>query len=113
MDQSLQSRWMALETQLLSRFGKIPDLNAILLLIGIQELKNHKTELTKEEKQDAMHVAVCTLLSKSGYYERNGYDDDGWPHFTQIKDLPSFNLIEQENFLKDHVLFYMEQQVEN
>jgi hypothetical protein len=104
----LKQKWSALEEKLLVRFGKIPDLNAILLLIGIQELKNHKKELTKEEKQDAMHVAVCTLLTQSGYYQRDGYDDDGWPHFTQQKDLPYYNLIEQENFLKDHVLFYME-----
>ncbi len=108
--EDLKIRWQNLETQLLERFGKIPDLNAILLMIGIQELKNHKTALTKEEKQDAMHVAVCTLLSNSGYYQREGYDEDGWPHFEQIKELPPYNLIEQENFLKDHVLFYMESQ---
>jgi hypothetical protein len=105
----LSVRWLELENLLAKRFGKIPDLNAILLLIGVQELKNHKTSFTKEEKQDAMHVATCTLLAQSGYYEREGYDEDGWPHFVQIKPLPDHTLIEQENFLKDHVLFYFEQ----
>jgi hypothetical protein len=105
----LKTRWTQLEATLLERFGKIPDLNAILLLIGIQELKNHQKELTKEEKQDAMHVAVCTLLMQSGYYEREGYDDDGWPHFNQLKPLPDYTMMDQENFLKDHVLFYFEQ----
>jgi hypothetical protein len=104
----LKIRWQALEMELLERFGKTPDLNAILLIIGIQELKNHKTALTKEEKQDAMHVAVCTLLMQSGYYELEGYDSDGWPHFKQIKVLPDYNLIDQENFLKDHVMVYFE-----
>jgi hypothetical protein len=105
----LQQRWKVLEMELLERFEKVPDLNAILLLIGIQEVKNTKKEYTKEEKQDAMHVAVCTLLSQSGYYELEGYDVDGWPHFKQMKDLPNNNLIEQENFLKDHVLVYFQQ----
>lgn len=105
---AVKERWQNLEADLLERFGKIPDLNAILLLIGVQELKNHKTELTKEEKQDCMHVAVCTLLHQSGYYELEGYDTDGWPHFNQTKELPDYNLIDQENFLKDHVLLYFE-----
>jgi hypothetical protein len=104
----LQQRWKLLEMELLDRFERVPDLNAILLLIGIQEVKNNKKEYTKEEKQDAMHVAVCTLLSLSGYYELEGYDTDGWPHFKQIRELPPNNLMEQENFLKDHVLIYFE-----
>jgi hypothetical protein len=105
----LKQRWQILEAELLERFGKIPDLNAILLLIGVQEVKNTMKEYTKEEKQDAMHIAVCTLLSQSGYYELEGYDVDGWPHFKQLKELPPNNLIEQENFLKDHVLIYFQQ----
>ena len=56
-----------------------------------------------------MHVAVCSILSASGYYEKEGWDQDGWPHFKQLKDLPSMSLIEQENFMKDHVLFYFSQ----
>ena len=56
-----------------------------------------------------MHVAVCTILSASGYYEKEGWDQDGWPHFKQLKELPPMALVEQENFMKDHVLFYFSQ----
>jgi len=35
-------------------------------------------------------------------------DEDGWPHFKQLKPLPSLSMIEQENFIKDHVLLYFE-----
>lgn len=38
-----------------------------------------------------------------------GWDQDGWPHFEQLRELPVMNLMEQDNFLKDHVLFYFEQ----
>lgn len=107
-DQDLQSRWWILEGKLLERFGKKPDLESILFLIGIQESGQIKNKFSKEQKQDLIHVAVCSLLSQSGYYEIAGYDDDGWPHFRQLKVLPVFNMIDQENFLKDHILLYFE-----
>lgn len=104
----LQSRWWALEAKLAERFDKKPDLETILFLIGIQEFGGIKEKFTKEQKQDLMHVAVCSLLSVSGYYEIEGTDDDGWPHFRQLKPMPEMNTIQQENFLKDHVLLYFE-----
>ena len=108
MNDDLQARWWTLEAKLVERFGKKPDLEAILFLIGIQEFGDIRNKFTKEQKQDLMHVAVCTLLSQSGYYEIDGYDQDGWPHFQQLKALPVLGLMEQENFLKDHVLLYFE-----
>ena len=95
-------------SQFLDAYQKKPDMEAILFLIGIQELGNMKGKFSKEQKQDLMHIAVCTLLSQSGYYKMEGHDDEGWPHFAQLKELPVYNMIEQENFLKDHVLLYFE-----
>jgi hypothetical protein len=106
----LQQRWWDLEAKLLERFGKKPDVEAVLFLIGMQETGFIHDTISKEQKQDLMHVAVCTLLSQSGYYIVEGNDEDGWPHFKQLKELPEFGLIEQENFLKDHILLYFEQQ---
>ena len=104
----LQLRWWKLEEKLMQKFGKKPDMEAILFLIGIQEFGNIKSKFTKEQKQDLMHVAVCSLLAQSGYYELEGTDSEGWPHFKQLLELPQFNMVEQENFLKDHVLLYFE-----
>jgi hypothetical protein len=106
----LQQRWWNLEARLVERFGKKPDLNAILMLIGMQETNIISKKPDKEAKQDLMHVAVCTVLAPSGYYILAGHDEEGWPHFTQLKALPDINLMEQENFLKDHVLLYFQQQ---
>lgn len=102
----LQTRWWQLEGKFLEKFGKKPDVEAVLFIIGIQEIRNIKKKFTKEQKQDLMHVAVCTLLAQSGYYQIEKYDDEGWPHFLQLKGLPEYNMIEQENFLKDHILLY-------
>ncbi|HYM95168.1 MAG TPA: hypothetical protein VET23_13585 [Chitinophagaceae bacterium] len=104
----LQQRWWSLEAKLTERFGKKPDMEAIFFLIGIQEFGQIKEKFTKEQKQDLMHVAVCKLLSQSGYYEWEKTDEEGWPHFKQLKAMPDMNTIEQENFLKDHILLYFE-----
>lgn len=85
-------------------------METILFLIGIQEFGQIKEKFTKEQKQDLMHVAICSLLSRSGYYELEGRDEEGWPHFRQLKPMPALNAREQENFLKDHILFYFEEQ---
>lgn len=106
----LQQRWWALEAKLTGRFGKKPDMEAVLFLIGMQETGFMAEKISKEQKQDLMHVAVCTVLAQSGYYLLQGKDPDGWPHFQQVKELPVMPLPEQENFLKDHVLLYFEQQ---
>jgi hypothetical protein len=104
----LQSRWWELEAQLVERFGKKPDMEAILFLIGVQELGDLRKKFSKEQKQDLMHVAVCSLFAQSGYYELEGADEDGWPHFKQLKALPVMTMPEQENFMKDHILLYFE-----
>ena len=106
----LQTRWWALEAKLIERFGKKPDMETILFLIGVQEFGQVKEKFTKEQKQDLMHIATCSLLAQSGYYELEQVDEEGWPHFKQLKSLPEMALPEQENFLKDHILLYFDQQ---
>ena len=105
----LQQRWWSLEARLVERFGKKPDLEAVLFLIGMQETGFIVEKISKEQKQDLMHIAVCTVLGQSGYYVKEGNDEDGWPHFKQLKELPVHDLREQEDFLKDHVLLYFGQ----
>lgn len=110
VNDDIQQRWWNLEAKLLERFGKKPDIEAILFLIGMQETNFINQKITKEQKQDLMHVAVCTVLAQSGFYEVESYDKDGWPHFRQLKEMPVSGLLEQENFLKDHILLYFDQQ---
>jgi hypothetical protein len=104
----LQVRWWNLEAKLVERFGKKPDMETILFLIGIQEFGQIKEKFTKEQKQDLMHIAICSLMAPSGYYKLEGTDEDGWPHFRQLKPMPDMNPFEQESFLKDHILLYFD-----
>jgi len=107
-EEDLQIRCLKLRIKLKELYGIKPDMNGILLLIGVQELGVGAREFTKEQKQDLMHIAICTVLSPSGYYRFDGKDEDGWPHFTQLLPLPEQHLPEQENFLKDHILLYFQ-----
>ncbi|MEM1002499.1 MAG: hypothetical protein AAGH46_07610, partial [Bacteroidota bacterium] len=85
--------WQALLNSLEINVGKKPkDLNAVLFLIGVQELGKGKRTFSKEEKQDLMHIAICKVLSMSGFYELEGLDEDGWPHWKLVKKLPHFDL---------------------
>jgi len=89
--------------------GKRPaDIGAVLYLIGIQELGAGIKDFSKEEKQDLMHIAICKVLSYSGYYSLEGRDEEGWPHWKLMKDLPGFDLLEQETLIKTHIIEYFE-----
>mgnify|MGYP006927982049 FL=1 len=88
------------------RRESLPDLNIVLLLIGMQELGRWKKGLTKEEKQDLMHIGVCRLLAQEGYFEFVGRDADGWPHYRQIREMSAKNTLEQERLLKSHAVQY-------
>lgn len=108
-DLELDRKWNSLLGDLESIIGKKPkDLNAVLFLIGVQELGHGTKIFSKEEKQDLMHIGICKVLSLSGYYVLDGLDKDGWPHWKLIKKLPHFDLLEQEKLLKMHVMEYFE-----
>ena len=98
--------WLALLEKLKNVIGKKPTLNAILFLIGVQELGKGLLNFSKEEKQDLMHIGICRILSESGYYELEGIDEEGWPHFKLAKPLPNFDLLDQEKLLKMHIKEY-------
>lgn len=102
----LDLEWEFLVGKLTKLLGKKPDLNAILFLIGVQELGKGKKRFSKEEKQDLMHIGTCTVLSQSGYYEFEGRDEEGWPHFKLKNPVPKLDLKEQEKFLQMHIKEY-------
>jgi len=109
-DDDFEKNWQKIVYKFIQLTGKKPNLNTILFLIGIQELGQGPKKFSKAEKQDLMHIAVCRLLSSSGYYELDGLDQDGWPHYKLVKELPKFDLLDQEKLLKMHIIEYFEQE---
>jgi hypothetical protein len=90
---------------------KPPTLDGVLFLIGIQELGQGLRTFSKEEKQDLMHIGVCKVLSLGGYYELQGLDEEGWPHWQAAKPLPNQSLTGQETMLKGYVIAYLESEL--
>lgn len=110
-DLDLERQWYRLLMELERLLEKKPkDLNGVLFIIGMQELGKGARRFSKEEKQDLMHIAICKVLSLAGYYELEGLDAEGWPHWKLVKKLPHFDLLEQEKLLKMHVLEYFEKE---
>jgi len=101
-------RWLTVLHRVKVQFGKKPKLESLLFLIGMNELGLIHKKFTKEQKQDLMHIAVCHLLSYSGYYKLAGRDDDGWPHYDQLKSLENMDLEAQETLLKQNIIRYFE-----
>ncbi len=102
--------WLRIRHMIKDSMGseKLPDLKAVLFLIGIQELGHIQREFSKEEKQDLMHVAVCTLLESEGHYEFVGRDQDGWPHWKLSKKIEKQNIDDQEVLLKSKIIEYFD-----
>lgn len=110
MDLHFDKRWRDLASRLAVQFqAGTPDLNAILFLIGVQELGQGARDFKKDEKVQLMHIAICVVLTPYGYYKELGRDADGWPHFERAKALPPLGPEEQERMMKEAVLAYFEE----
>jgi len=110
MELDINTRWKQLETQLQEQFGKSMTMESILFLVGVRELGTPPRPFTKEEKLDLMHIAVCRLLSQSGYYKLSFLDQDGWPHWELLKPLPHADMFSQVHLLREHILVYFEEE---
>ncbi|WP_027000818.1 hypothetical protein [Eisenibacter elegans] len=100
-------RWTRFLNALERLIGKRPkDVNSILFLIGIQELGKGALHFSKEEKQDLIHMGLCKVMSKAGYYRFSHIDDEGWHHWEVAKPIPPQGLIEQEKLIKTHLMSY-------
>lgn len=88
-----------------------PDIKVMLFLIGVQELGQGPQKFSKRQKEELMHIATCRLMSEMGFYELEGVDQDGWPHWKMIKEIPPYTLFEQEYLLKQLIIHYFEEQL--
>lgn len=107
-EKALMMQWLKVRDIVKQQFGKRPDINAILMIIGINELGQIKEKYEKEEKQDLMHIAICALFEDEGYFKFEGLDQDGWPHYATLTNIPKGKLREQEALLKKKIIQYFE-----
>lgn len=107
-DTQLKSRWETVVQLVSDRFadGDLLDLDAIIYLIGLQELGKINQKFQKDDKVNLMHIAICRLLVPYGYYEFDYVDRDGWPHYIVKEELPPLKAGEQTVLMKEAVVNY-------
>ncbi len=107
-DEQLKERWNKVVLQLSEQFadGDTLDLDSIIYLVGIQELGQLTRKFKKDEKVNLMHIAICRLLEPYGYYKFDFFDDDGWPHYTTVEELPNLKAGEQSVLMKEAIVSY-------
>ncbi len=107
-DEQLKLRWAEVEQKLSQQFadGEKLELDAIIYLIGLQELGQVHRKFKKDHKLDLMHIAICRLLEPYGYYEFEYFDDEGWPHYKVVEALPQLRAGEQQVLMKEAIVQY-------
>lgn len=107
-DEQLKERWETLQKKLSDQFadGELMDLDAIIYIIGVQELGQVHRRFKKDNKIDLMHIAICRLLEPYGYYEFDYFDDEGWPHYKILEPLPALKAGEQSVLMKEAIVQY-------
>ncbi|NJY61320.1 hypothetical protein HC174_00930 [Salinimicrobium sp. CDJ15-81-2] len=107
-DEQLKQRWNEVEQKLSRQFadGEKLELDAIIYIIGLQELGQLHRKFKKDHKLDLMHIAICRLLEPYGYYEFEYFDDDGWPHYKVLEQLPTLKAGEQSVLMKEAIVQY-------
>lgn len=104
----LKQQWEEIVRKLSDQFssGETLDLDAIIFLIGVQELGQIHREFKKDEKINLMHIAICRLLEPYGYYTFDYIDEQGWPHYTVKEELPPLKAGEQSILMKEAIIQY-------
>lgn len=107
-DEQLKERWGKVQERLSLQFsdGEIMELDAIIYLIGVQELGQIHRRFKKDQKLDLMHIAICRLLEPYGYYEFDYFDEQGWPHYKVTEQLPNLKAGEQSVLMKEAIVQY-------
>ena len=111
-DEKTKKSWEEVQQNISKKFGGGETLNvdAIVYLIGIQELGKGYKNFSKDEKLDIMHIAICKLLEPFGFYEFEYFDEDGWPHYKVIDELPNLKPGEQSVLMKEAIVMYFEEE---
>lgn len=106
----MKSDWQLLQEKLKERFGVEMDIDAIIFVIGLQELGKPFQKYKKDDKLAIMHVAICTLLEPYKFYNFEGRDKDGWPHWSLNEELPHLEAKQQNRLMVDAIIDYFKRE---
>ena len=109
-DKKLKERWEGLLELLTERFSDAEalDLEGVLYLVGLQELSQIHRKMKKDDNVNLIHIGICSVLEPYGYYRFDFFDDDGWPHYKILTELPNLKAGEQTVLMKEAIVNYFD-----
>lgn len=110
LETTKENDWSRLLKKMTEMYGEEPQIDSILFLIGVQELGMGYKKFKKDEKLNVMHIAICTLMEPFGFYEFEGRDEDGWPHWKLVENLPPLDAKQQNKLMVGAVIDYFKNQ---
>lgn len=111
-DAQLKQDYQKIQSLVAKKFtdGVLPDLDALIYLIGVQELGKGYQKFKKDDNVNLMHIAICKLLEPLGFYEFDFFDAEGWPHYKVKEALPFLKPGEQSVMMKEAIVQYFKTQ---
>ncbi|SVE29061.1 uncharacterized protein METZ01_LOCUS481915 [marine metagenome] len=103
----LDKKWSQLLEKLENQFDQEMTLKGVLYLIGVQELNLGIKQYEREEKVNVLHVAICKILTPFGFYKFDRIDEDGWPHYIELKAIKNLSESQQELLMKEAIITYL------
>ena len=100
----LDKKWNRLLEKIEAQFDQEITLKGVLYLIGVQELNLGIKQYEREEKVNVLHVAICKILTPFGFYKFDRIDEDGWPHYIELKAIKNLSDSQQEVLMKEAVI---------
>ena len=99
MNFELEKAWQELIQSFKLDYDETPQVDAVLFVIGLQELNIPFERLTKDQNLDVIHIGLCAVFIPLGYNEPIERDQDGWIHFKPINKFQKLTSKEQEEVI--------------
>ena len=109
-DAVIEQRWQNAQAWLEPRFGKQPEIESTLFLIGIQSRgRGYQPKLSKKAKQALIMEGTYCAFETLGLYKRVGKDANGNIEWERCQVPPlQLSLQEQEKILRIAILSYFD-----
>jgi hypothetical protein len=106
-DDEHDASWNDFVAGLEKRFGRLPDVDAVLFLMGVQSVgRGFEPNLPKERKQSLIMEGSYLAFETLGIYRRMGIERNGFWIWERTRELPKLSVDDQEKLLQIGILNY-------
>lgn len=99
-------KWAEIKESFKNSYGEYPSVISLLFLVGLAHVPEADGALSKEAKQEVIHVGLCKVLEQENLYTFTEFDEDGWPHFEPTNRTQRLDIEKQENYIKQLLIQY-------